>query len=220
VEGTAQTQVLSGGAMLGSLQQVPHTAPVAPSAYFQSRGSGQYAVPADETDLLGLGTSQNESAISHHSMEGAAQTQALPGGTMLESSQHVLHTAPVASSSHLSSRDFGQYAPPAYETDLLGLGTPQNNASMNQPSVASYAKRQDDQWTKPNRLPPVPPSSRSAAASLGRASVPQQQQKLAKKAGYTFGDLSRSVVAKGKKKDGRGANDGYKFGDFTKGLFK
>jgi hypothetical protein len=153
-------------------------------------------------------------------MEGAAQKQAFPGGTMLESSQHVLHTAPVASSSYLQSRDFGQYAPPAYETDLLGLGTPQNDASMNQPSVASYATRQEDQWAQPNRLPPVPPSSRAAAASPGRASVPQQQPQLAKKAGYKFGDISRSIVAKGKKKDGRGANDGYKFGDFTKGLFK
>jgi hypothetical protein len=36
---------------------------------------------------------------------------------------------------------------------------------------------------------------------------------------YRFGDLTRSVIAKGKEKSGRDPKDGYKFGDFTRGLF-
>ena len=43
---------------------------------------------------------------------------------------------------------------------------------------------------------------------------PQQQEQ-----GYRFGDLTRSVTAAGKKKDGRSEKDGYKFGDFTRGFF-
>lgn len=37
--------------------------------------------------------------------------------------------------------------------------------------------------------------------------------------GYCFGDLTRSVIAKGKKNGGRSASDSYKFGDFTRGFF-
>jgi hypothetical protein len=37
--------------------------------------------------------------------------------------------------------------------------------------------------------------------------------------GYRFGDLSRSVVARGKRAAGRPEDSSYKFGDFTRGLF-
>jgi outer membrane lipoprotein SlyB len=37
--------------------------------------------------------------------------------------------------------------------------------------------------------------------------------------GYRFGDISRSIVARGKIADGRKLDSGYKFGDFTRGLF-
>mmetsp|Transcript_7731 Transcript_7731/g.10552 ORF Transcript_7731/g.10552 Transcript_7731/m.10552 type:complete len:399 (-) Transcript_7731:17-1213(-) len=36
--------------------------------------------------------------------------------------------------------------------------------------------------------------------------------------GYKFGDITRGVIAKGKRKDGRSQNDRYRFGDFTRGL--
>ena len=40
---------------------------------------------------------------------------------------------------------------------------------------------------------------------------PQQAQQAGQ--GYKFGDLSRSVIAKGKKGDGRDEKNGYKFGE-------
>jgi hypothetical protein len=49
---------------------------------------------------------------------------------------------------------------------------------------------------------------------------PQRPQQPKQEQGYKFGDLTRSVIAKGKAKDGRSSNDSYKFGDFTRGLFK
>jgi hypothetical protein len=51
---------------------------------------------------------------------------------------------------------------------------------------------------------------------LGQHEQLQQQQQK----GYKFGDLTRKIVANGKQKDGRSSNDGYKFCDFTRGLFK
>eukprot|EP00557_Chaetoceros_sp_GSL56_P002825 CAMPEP_0176501538 /NCGR_PEP_ID=MMETSP0200_2-20121128/14213_1 /TAXON_ID=947934 /ORGANISM="Chaetoceros sp., Strain GSL56" /LENGTH=2268 /DNA_ID=CAMNT_0017900429 /DNA_START=305 /DNA_END=7111 /DNA_ORIENTATION=+ len=45
------------------------------------------------------------------------------------------------------------------------------------------------------------------------------QNNSTKKDGYKFGDFTKSIVAKGKKSDGRKEDSSYKFGDFTRGLF-
>jgi hypothetical protein len=56
------------------------------------------------------------------------------------------------------------------------------------------------------------PSPHADVRGQHRGTVDAQQ-------GYRFGDLTRSVVSKGKQKAGRNEKDGYKFGDFTRRLF-
>lgn len=45
------------------------------------------------------------------------------------------------------------------------------------------------------------------------------QTNTTKKDGYKFGDITKSIIANGKKSDGRKKDSSYKFGDFTRGLF-
>lgn len=57
-------------------------------------------------------------------------------------------------------------------------------------------------------------SARNAVESVSDPSTSAS----AERGSYRFGDISRSVVARGKKSRGSDTKDGYQFGDFTRGL--
>jgi len=56
-------------------------------------------------------------------------------------------------------------------------------------------------------------ASASAAPTSASASTSDSIQ-------YRFGDITKNIVARGGQVDGREENSGYKFGDFTRGLFR
>jgi hypothetical protein len=59
--------------------------------------------------------------------------------------------------------------------------------------------------------------SNAASPTHSHAHVPIEQRPPSSE--YHFGDITKSIIAKGKKKAGRDDSSGYKFGDFSRGLF-
>ena len=82
------------------------------------------------------------------------------------------------------------------------------------PHQSNYQYPEPQRQQSSHQPPPQQLHGYSAAASQSREQQEQQAQ-----AGYRFGDVTRSIISKGKKKGGRSENSSYKFGDFTRGLF-
>jgi hypothetical protein len=116
-----------------------------------------------------------------------------------------------------------------FATMLPSHQSPQHQQQMTQhqpPQLQREAMIQRDHWHppqqaihRPQQLHPGFQQQAEAPAIQGEPQHQQQQQQ----SGYKFGDISRRIIAKGKEKDGRSGtkgNAGYKFEDFTRGLFK
>ena len=52
------------------------------------------------------------------------------------------------------------------------------------------------------------------------SNMPNVEHQKEQTEGYKFGDFTKGIVNKGKKARGQDESSGYKFGDFTRGLFK
>ena len=92
---------------------------------------------------------------------------------------------------------------------------PRQLQQMQQQQYHQQQTQQRQQYQQHNYQQQRPPQQHQHQHQQQRPPQPPQQQQ-----GYRFGDLTRSVVAKGKEKSGRSGSDSYKFGDFTRGLFK
>lgn len=68
----------------------------------------------------------------------------------------------------------------------------------------------------PKPFPTQPPS----AGVRHETDKNKSNNNKSNKDGYKFGDITKSIVARGKQASGRKEDSGYKFGDFTRGLFK
>ena len=95
----------------------------------------------------------------------------------------------------------------------------QQQQQIHHPQQYQQQPRQYQEQYQQQR-PPQPPQQQQQQNRQYQQQPPQQQQQQQQQQGYRFGDLTRSVVAKGKEKSGRSGSDSYKFGDFTRGLFK
>eukprot|EP00529_Nitzschia_sp_RCC80_P007842 CAMPEP_0113466944 /NCGR_PEP_ID=MMETSP0014_2-20120614/14549_1 /TAXON_ID=2857 /ORGANISM="Nitzschia sp." /LENGTH=1332 /DNA_ID=CAMNT_0000359215 /DNA_START=71 /DNA_END=4070 /DNA_ORIENTATION=+ /assembly_acc=CAM_ASM_000159 len=66
----------------------------------------------------------------------------------------------------------------------------------------------------------VPNQQSQRHAQHGQQNSQQQSQQQRQKNGYRFGNVTRKFISKGKEKRGGSSDSGYRFGDFSRGLFK
>jgi len=118
-----------------------------------------------------------------------------------------------------------QATPVQYNYQHQTVPSQYHNSEQQQATQSHYGTQQQSQTTYQQQAT----SSQSAAhkhqlhqqqaASARHAQMQQRQAPPTQSQGYHFGDVTRSVVAQGKKNSGRSEKSGYQFGDFTRGLF-
>lgn len=89
----------------------------------------------------------------------------------------------------------------------------QSQSGMQQQSHASYHQQTTSSESTTYQQQQQQVASARNVQMQQRRAPPTQNQ------GYRFGDVTRLVIAQGKKNSGRSENSGYQFGDFTRGLF-
>lgn len=174
---------------------------------------------------------QRKSTLSSEGLSYNQQRPRSPSTTPSYSNSEHYKQGPHSNNQHQQLRYQNNIATSHNSTfDQVGSTLPPSQQQLRQYEQNHKQQPQQPQYNTHNAYNNASPSnpglnynqqgvhSNSVPHSYSNRQSYQHQQKQTE--GYKFGDFTKGIVNKGKKARGKDESSGYKFGDFTRGLFK